>query len=252
MNVPQLCALALITLAAPLGHAASAAAPAPDAETTVFVPRFITTEGNILAGKAFPVKTASCGTVMMSAYHLLGPSGGHTVQIPVAQLASKISRIDLHNMMNRKVMHTVTGASVTPPDAQPCCQEGKQAKGSGDVVAFRAPAELDGAALTVSTQTVRKGDIVRVITSVPANPRQTVVYEAVAEGMQDGYLMYIFKTPGFVLQATSGAPVINAAGEVVGINLGGGEIGQTKQLYGMANPSAAWLQGLDAQCKKTK
>lgn len=51
-------------------------------------------------------------------------------------------------------------------------------------------------------------------------------------------LDYIYDVPGVNFAGTSGAPVFNAAGEVVGINLGGGN--HNGKTFDFANPAVAF------------
>jgi S1-C subfamily serine protease len=57
---------------------------------------------------------------------------------------------------------------------------------------------------------------------------------AVVRKSSDSELEYIFDDKKINLAGTSGAPVLNVAGEVVAINLGGGEEGG--RFVGMGNP----------------
>lgn len=67
--------------------------------------------------------------------------------------------------------------------------------------------------------------------------------------MQDGYLVYAFVRPGFVLRATSGALAVNEAGEVAAINPRGGTAA-SGVMIGMGNPASAWGEALGETCKK--
>ncbi len=242
MPITKAVALAFAVLS-PL--AVLAAGPSP--EQLVFQPVFTTTtEGEFAAGKAFVI-AASCGPVLMSAYHLFGEGGGLKAQIPVASLTENIKQITLLDISTHQPKFKLNGKSVTPPGAKPCCEGTGAARPPGDVFAFKTTTDLSRAAMSVSKTPAKKGDRLRVLTSVMGGPG--VSFDAVAQGMRDGYLVYEIVTPGFVLQATSGAPVVDAEGRVVAINLGGGTDAAGK-VYGSGNPAVAWMGDVEAQCKK--
>ena len=52
-------------------------------------------------------------------------------------------------------------------------------------------------------------------------------------------LVYKFERKGLKTAGTSGAPVVNEKGEVVGMNTGGGQEGDVQ--FGFANPAKAIL-----------
>ncbi len=240
MKIAQNCLFAVL----PLLFSSCATASGPIAADVVFAPNFRTTQGDIPAGKAFVVTSAKCGPLMLSAYHLFGPSGGLNAQVPVGELTALIKSIVLHNISTDKPVFTVKGNSVTPQGASLAAP----VKGPGDIFAFRSTTDLSSVAMPVSTRPVKKGDRVRVLTSVIGNADATS-FDAVVAGMQDGYLIYDLVKPGFVIRATSGAPVVDADGRVVAINLGGGRYQGTEQVYGMGNPATAWVGALETQCK---
>ena len=60
------------------------------------------------------------------------------------------------------------------------------------------------------------------------------MHRAVVNFVSDGELQYRFDESGMDITATSGAPIVNHKGEVVGINIAGGTDGTG--FYGFANP----------------
>ncbi len=222
-----------------------AAAPLPD--KVVFQPVFKTAaEGEFSAGKAFVI-AASCGPVLISAYHLFGEAGGLKAQVPVTKLNDTIQEITLLDISTDEPKFTLTGKSVTPLKAKPCCEGPEPARAPGDVFAFKASSNLSDVALPVSKIAVKKGDRLRVLTSIIGGPGTS--FDAVAMGMQDGYLVYEMVSKKYVVRATSGAPVVDSEGRVVAINLGGGSDAAGK-VYGSGNPTLAWIADVETQCKK--
>lgn len=222
-------------------------AAVPAAASVVFQPHFETTHGDIHAGKAFVISTKACGAVVLSAYHLFGELGGLKVPIPVAELTPSIKSIVLNHIATGKSVFKIAGASVTPPGAAACCESDAPMTGVGDVFAFRTKTDLSSVAMAVSDKSAKKGDRLHMLTSVMGGARTE--FDAVVVGMVDGYLQYQIVTPGFVGRATSGAPLLDADGRVVAINLGGWNDDKTGATFGIGNPATAWLGALDAQCK---
>jgi hypothetical protein len=222
-------------------------AATPSSDKVVFQPIFTTAkDGKFAAGKAFVV-AASCGPVLISAYHLFGEGGGLKAQIPVAALTENIKEITLLDITTHQLKFNLNGKSVTPLDAKPCCEGSGAARPPGDVFAFKSTTDLSSSAMPVSKTPANKGDRLRVLTSVMVGSGTS--FDAVSLGMRDGYLMYEIVSPGYVQQATSGAPVVDTEGRVVAINLGGGA-SATGKMFGTGNPAVAWIGDVEAQCKK--
>ena len=215
----------------------------------VFNPTFTTARGEIRAGKAFFAQLPACpGVTLVSALHLFGPAGGIGVQLRPEEIGGTVRRIVLSNI-GSGAGEEFAAVSRTPPGATPCCQGDAVASGVGDVAAFSAPARRD-IALPVSGTPVKRGDKVYVITSIAGVAKgERTRFEAVARGMERGYLAYDILDAGYAVRATSGAPVLNAAGEVVAINLGGGSADGSGRMYGIGNPATAWRDALAASCK---
>lgn len=219
-----------------------------DYSASVFEPRWATDTGTIQAGKAFAVNLDGClNPLLVSALHLFGPSGGLPQQIEAVDLKKRVLQIELRSIAKPANTISFKAISVTPDGAV----VGKMPMtGIGDFASFSAPQSMRRFALNVVTSLPAIGQRLLVVTSVlgSAGP---FVFEAEVRGFQDGYLVYQFITPGFKVQATSGAPVLNLEGQVVAINLRGGT-GRNGETFGSANPAAAWASALKGTCGAQK
>lgn len=228
----------------------TAARTSRNAEDAVFSPVFETSQQERSAGKAFIASIPDCKrSMLVTAYHLLGPAGGFPTQMSIADINSNLRKIRLNDLGNRTLAGEVKAENHTPATAYPCCDATNPRTSAGDVAAFVAPEKLARLALPLAILDARKDERVFVLTSIIGKPGAKLRHEAVVTGMKDGYLMYDLIEPDYVIQATSGAPVINAKGQVVAINLGGGPQRAGKVGYfGMGNPVSAWRTPLSQTC----
>jgi hypothetical protein len=139
------------------------------------------------------------------------------------------------------------GPPLVIPDAGPL----GQATRAPDILAFWGPEGPSVAAGRLAAATPARGVRVWLAASLRegAPPAQRLHPATVLGTDQDGDLLYRFDHPHLSLRATSGAPVPNAAGAVVAINLGGGREG--KDLHGVGNPVGRFGPPLDAAVKRT-
>lgn len=241
-------ALTLITLDLVYSHSAGAA-DLSRVPAAVFEPTFVTTEGDLRAGKVFAATLPACkDALLVSALHLFGPSGGMKKQSSGSQIAALVTNISLDDIAGKVSIEKFRARSLTPDKAS-CCTD-KADTGAGDIAAFAAPEELRGLALRVATRPVKKGDKVFVISSIASPAVTRLSHAAIAEGMESGYWLYTYLEPGFVVRATSGAPVVNEAGEVVAINLGGAT-SKTGKMMGYGNPAVNWSAALASMCQRS-
>ena len=211
----------------------------------VYQPTFNTNSQNISAGKIFYIKLKNCNkNFLITAYHLFGPSGGFSKLLRPEEIATHIKSMDLEHIVSGKSIQKIKAISITPRLANVCCGN-KNMTGVGDVAIFKILNNLKLRPLLLASNAVKKGDKLYVITA--SSVSTNYIHEAIAYGMQNGYLMYDFTGP-FSIRATSGAPVINNKGRVVAINLGGGKLGKTNKMYGFGNPVTAWKQTLKSKC----
>ena len=156
---------------------------------------------------------------MLSADHLFGPDGGLPEQIPWSELSKHVSGVKCTALVGGKVWRA--GPALTIPGAHPISDDPVQ-----DISAFSvtSPGMADKVVpLKLAAQAPRRGDSVWLIAQVlEGAPPTQLIHHAVVRYVADDIIQYTFDNAGLSIQATSGAPVVNDAGEVVGINLAGG------------------------------
>lgn len=242
-----LCAVAGTAAAAP----ASAATVAPTATDAVFKPMFTTPQGALNAGTAFVARFDRCDEpVLLTAIHLFGPGGGLAQAMTADDVKHGVPQAELTGF-GRNAKHMLFEVdSLTPENAQACCTSERMV-GVGDVAAFTAPARLKPIALTMAPNDAAAGDQVTLLAPLAGAADAELRHDAVVVGMHDGFLMYKFDDPNIPLRATSGAPVVDAAGRVVAINLTGGHLSKDDPaaMIGGGNPVSAWRGAVEAACQ---
>lgn len=216
---------------ASIGAPSTAAPNIP--RSSIHRPTFVTSEGEIDAGTAFAVRLSpGAQPIVVTALHLLGEAGGHPRDIPAAEAPKVLRRVVLLECFPPFTERTATGPVIAIPDAAPLGVESN----AGDVLAVRMPDARGIAALPIATDPPAEGAPIWLVAEVTfAEDDAPFMHRAIVIGQDpDGNLVYRYDAKEIDLVATSGAPVVNAAGEVVAINLGGGtERGET---FGVGNP----------------
>jgi hypothetical protein len=228
--------------------AAPPASPPPTPPTvaagSVLRPTFTLTDGKTFtAGVAFAAEYNS-ETLVLTAYQLFGPPGGLPAAIPADQMATQVKSGRMMDAFSKQSVGTdlvtvnVPGAHAMSSDA------------AGDLALFRAPVSLDRLGsgnsipfhgLPLAAADPKNGDIVWM--AGPVEGDTAPLHAAHIVEVKPGFLFYAFD--GTVnLLATSGSPLLNSKGEVVGIHLGGGvSDGQT---IGAAGPVSTVRKNLAA------
>jgi hypothetical protein len=220
------------------------AAPAEPPEVkpnAVLRPRFDTTEGEVNAGTAF-VLSLDGSYLLVTAYHLFGPSGGMSRAIPAGELPDVVRRVTATSSDDENVVVSsdrlvkipgasafIPGDSDTPTDVRP------------DVAAFRLGGPGEAGVLELADEPARKGDRVYLLAELQGSDAR--LHPATVNGTGETAVSYRFDDR-VELRGSSGGPILNADGEVLGINAAGGDAdGQT---YGLCGPLAALREKLTA------
>ena len=244
-----LCTFAGTAAAAPASAASTA--PTPTSTDALFRPIFTTPQGPLNAGTAFIARLDHCeAPVLLTAIHLFGPGGGLPQPMSADDVKHGVSQAELTGF-GRNAKHMLFEVdSLTPENATPCCTSERMV-GVGDVAAFTAPARLKPIALPLAPDIAVAGDRVTLLAPLVGGADAGLRHDAVVIGMRDGFLLYKFDDPAIPLRATSGAPVVDAAGRVVAINLTGGHLSKDDPaaMIGGGNPVIAWRGAVEAGCQ---
>lgn len=231
-------------LLAPRSAGAEAPVQAPDVpDRFVLRPSFSTSLGPVNAGSAFAL-AHNGKTVLVTALHLLGPAGGLKAQVEPGKLGSVVQSVAVRGAFTGQGKPPVSTAKdvVAIAGAHPMGDDA-----AGDILVL-APEEKTGldrleigdkpklAPGSLASAAPKVGDPVW-LAAAATNAEGRAHVGKVVE-INDKWLFYEIAQSDLSLAGTNGAPILNAAGEVVGIQLGGGVMDDGK-LVGAANPWSA-------------
>lgn len=204
-------------------------APVLSAADAVCRPTFKVDSTSYDAGTAFRV--AGPRPFVLTAQHLFGPDGGLAAVVPWQDMPARA----------RMVRCTPIAGGQPLSGASALAVPGAHAMGSDDangalddVAIFRAP-PADGTArgLALAVAPPKEGDPVWLIAAVQGSASS--VHPAHVLTTERGALLFAYEDPKLDLDATSGAPVVDADGHVVGLNLGGGYDSDAGTVIGVAD-----------------
>lgn len=180
-------------------------------------PEFNTRAGKYRAGTAFVLDypTANAKALLVTAQHLFGPDGGMPRTLSWQDMPTQVSSAECSTLA-RNSRSIKAGAALAIRDAQSFSQQGN----NRDIAAFVLK-DTPSYAMKLSRSSPKTGDTVYLVAQLLGDSRSGLLHKATVTGNQAGLLEFSYEGGGISLRATSGAPVINASGEVVGINVGG-------------------------------
>lgn len=180
--------------------------------------------------------------VFVTAHSLFGPAGGFAAPIPASELSVRVAKVAARDAFETKTQCGFSPGVLAVPDAVPM---GGGNDGSKDVAVFAVgtPAtkkEQKAAAenpplhlLSFAATAPAVGDVVYVLAPHAGKTERVTPGKVVEAGAGTVYFQY--DDPAVDVTGTVGAPVVNVAGEVVGLNLGAGKM-EDGALIGAASP----------------
>jgi len=178
--------------------------------------------------------------VFVTAHHLFGPAAGLDKDLTpeeakdyAAALAATAMDVRSHLLMSTNMLLIPSAKAFSQADA------------SKDVAVFLLPG-YHGKSLAIAKQIPKPGDAVYLYARPRGEDSLKIIPGKVARNSSTS-LEYFYDDGKFDFAGTSGAPVLNDAGEVVGINLGGGE--SKGRQFGFANPAQSFGPLISAAIK---
>jgi hypothetical protein len=184
-------------------------------------PTFQTVDGEFSAGTAFAARlqtatgSAPSQTVLVTAHHLFGPAGGLPRQIAWKDLPAFVVSVRCAGLEDAADVFSAQ-RPLRVVDARPYSAPGNPR----DVALFALPAQ-DFQYLFPSNESVRLRSPVWLIARVAGGePPAKLLHEARVATLDAQWLEFDYQNPNLDLTATSGAPIVDERGRVVGINIG--------------------------------
>lgn len=224
----------LICLATPGMSAEPIQAPGVPSHV-VLKPTFMSGQDSFSGGTAFLCRVQGVPEpLLLTAHHLFGPACGLERDFTWQEVP--------------QIFVAVTGLSIADPtkaitSTRPMTIPG--ARGSDDqgyahdLAAYRVDLPSVRATLHLSETQPKEGDTVYL--HGRQRGKETLdMLPAIVQVSNETELVYAFVAKDIALAGTSGAPVLNQAGEVVALNVGGGE--SQGSILGMGNPAKSILK----------
>jgi hypothetical protein len=186
----------------------------------VYYPKFITTEGEYTAGSIFVVSNPfdPAGPPMaLSAQHLMAVGDR---EVPGDQVPTFVKKVVIIEHETGRELGQVGPALRIPGATSPTQEVGS----SRDLVAFTSSTELKVKAFVLAAAAPAVGDRVFLF-ALFADARGRVLHQGTVTGNDETGLHYELDE-NIRLTGASGAPVLNAAGEVVGLHSTSGPCGK--------------------------
>jgi hypothetical protein len=202
------------------------------AQSAVCRPQFTVDATSYEAGTAFII--GSQHPVLMSAQHLFGPEGGLKAAIPWQDMPKRASSVSCKQI--RSAAQWSTGPAIAVEGAHPMSPD-DQSGSVNDVAVFSFAGKNPTASpLSLAAKAPTVGTKVWLVAQIEgAGQGATLLHAATVIGAQNGAMLFSYDDPKIDLDATSGAPLVDATGKVVGLNLGGGFDPESKAVVGVAD-----------------
>lgn len=207
----------------------AAAQTPPLPANAIYKPTFLFLDESFCAGTAFVLSSPGGKLLLLVPDHLFGPDGGLNAPMTPSDISSQICGV----------------AGLSMEDKTSICTAGKYAKieeaaplESGDAAKDLAVFSVDhapGGSFKLANTDPKVGDKVWMYARLRGTDK-VALFPATVSYLDEKQLQYTFDGHPDPLNGTSGAPILNAKGEIVGMNLGGGATKDKSGVFGIANP----------------
>ena len=210
--------------------------PANLPKKSLLNPRFFGGKGmEFDAGSAFVGEVNPGETLLLTAQHLFSPAGGLEKDVLWSQMDKEYPKAEGLLSGGKEV-----GASGSAVVLLPSAHGMDDNSVAFDLAAYKLADAPKADVLKLAKKTPKVGDLVYMNSSYIGWTAATVIT------VEKSRVIYRYFLPSLELRGTSGAPVVNAEGEVVAMNLGGWK---GKSTFGIGN-GVEGMRSLLAKAKK--
>lgn len=202
-------------------------------EKSVFRPTFDTKDGVYTAGTAVGVRVEGVeGTVILTAGHLFGPSGGMEREIATTELPEFLKKATFNDLFTDELVFECD-TIVSMPEISELPEI------TNDLAVLLANKDTKIPTYEIDDSPLSEGDTVWLLASISGGGEDEMkLHKAKVMASDNTALVIEYDSTELDLTASSGAPILNGSGKVVGINLGSMEEGG--KLVGIANPAMSF------------
>jgi hypothetical protein len=236
------CSIVLVVAAAFLPATLLSAGEPKVPDNALLKPTFLLSNGSWSGGTAFLLRVADRHeALLVTCHHLFGPATGRERQMSGEQIRANVCAAVGLSMQDQKTIF-VAGNYILFPDARSHDEHGAER----DLAAFVVKSDKPPPAFEFAESAPQIGQKVYMFARLRSETEPRLFPAKIVQ-VELNWLLYTFEDKTIDLAGTSGAPVLDDQGKVIGMHVGGGA--QHGELTGAANPAARMKENLALQTK---
>lgn len=201
------------------------------AQGAVCRPEFTVDHKSYRAGTAFVVATERA--VLLTAQHLFSPEGGLKDAVRWQDMPQRARSASCRQVAGNG--QWLAGPALAIDGAHPMSPDDDSGS-VNDVAVFPLNGKLATSSLALAANAPAIGARVWLVAKMQDEGESaSLLHPATVVGFQNGAMLFSYDDPNIDLKATSGAPIVDSSGRVVGLNLGGGYDPESKAVVGVAD-----------------